>query len=73
MALRKKTAKNLASDSKLSGKSCGESASIPCAFSANLVDREPEGPPVTWPGGAARPRLPGYRRWMWDGPFCDSS
>ena len=39
-------------------------------FLAQQVDREVLGPPVTLPGGAVVPRLPGYTRWMWDGEFC---
>jgi predicted acetyltransferase len=33
-------------------------------------DREGRGPPVKLPNGATVPRLPGFRRWMWDGEFC---
>lgn len=40
------------------------------AFLAGLVDREAEGDPVTLPDGSQVPRLPGYRRWLWDGEFC---
>lgn len=28
--------------------------------------------PVTLPDGSTAPRLPGFRRWMWDGDFCGS-
>ena len=42
------------------------------AFLASLVDREAAGDPVTLPDGTKVPRLPGYRRWMWDGEFCGS-
>ncbi len=38
-------------------------------FLAALVDREARGAPLTFPGGQTFPRLPGYRRWMWDGDF----
>jgi len=41
-------------------------------FIAQQTDPEGKGPPVTLPGGAVVPRLPGYRRWMWDGEFCGS-
>ena len=41
-------------------------------FLASLVDREAAGPPVILADGAAVPRLPGYRRWMWDGEFAGS-
>ncbi len=33
-------------------------------------DRDARGPPIVLPGGATVARLPGYRRWMWDGEFC---
>jgi predicted acetyltransferase len=42
------------------------------AFLASLVDREARGDPITLPDGTTVPRLPGYRRWMWDGEFCGS-
>jgi predicted acetyltransferase len=42
------------------------------AFLASLVDREAKGSPVTLPDGTTARRLPGYRRWMWDGEFCGS-
>lgn len=42
------------------------------AFLASLVDREARGGPVTLLDGTTVPRLPGYRRWMWDGEFCGS-
>ena len=42
------------------------------AFLASLVDREAAGGPVTLPDGSKAQRLPGYRRWMWDGEFCGS-
>ena len=42
------------------------------AFLTSLVDREGKGPPVRMPDGSFVPRLPGYRRWLWDGEFCGS-
>lgn len=42
------------------------------AFLASLVDKEATGNPVTLPDGTTVPRLPGYRRWLWDGEFCGS-
>lgn len=42
------------------------------AFLASLVDKQARGDPITLPDGTTVPRLPGYRRWMWDGEFCGS-
>ena len=42
------------------------------AFVAMLEDREAKRGPITLPDGSQVPRLPGYRRWMWDGDFCGS-
>ena len=42
----------------------------PALFLRQQVDREGAGPPVVLPDGSSVPRLPGYRRWMWDGEFC---
>ena len=47
-------------------------AQDPVAFIGEMVDREGKGPPVVMPDGSTVPRLPGYRRWMWDGEFCGS-
>ena len=44
----------------------------PAAFLAALEDREAKGPPLTLPDGSTVPRLPGYRRWMWDGEVSGS-
>lgn len=44
----------------------------PAAFVASLDDREAKGPPVAMPDGSVVPRLPGFRRWMWDGEFAGS-
>ena len=41
-------------------------------FLDSLVDREARGDPVKLPDGTTVPRLPGYRRWLWDGEFCGS-
>ncbi|MBK1660888.1 GNAT family N-acetyltransferase [Paracraurococcus ruber] len=41
-------------------------------FLASLDDPEARGGPVTLPDGSVRPRLPGFRRWIWDGGFCGS-
>jgi predicted acetyltransferase len=45
-------------------------AADPAAFLAEQVDREGTGPPVTLPDGTKAARLPGFRRWIWDGDFC---
>lgn len=42
------------------------------AFVAGLVDRDPAGRMIKLPDGTSVPRLPGYRKWMWDGAFCGS-
>ena len=34
--------------------------------------REAKGPRITLPDGSSVARLPGYRRWLWDGEFCGS-
>jgi len=44
----------------------------PAGFLASMDDREGKGPPVKMPDGSTVPRLPGYRRWLWDGEFCGS-
>jgi predicted acetyltransferase len=44
----------------------------PVRFLDSLVDREAKGPLVALPDGSTVPRLPGYRRWIWDGEFCGS-
>jgi predicted acetyltransferase len=42
------------------------------AFLAGLVDRDPIKRFITLLDGTQVPRIPGYRRWMWDGEFCGS-
>ena len=44
----------------------------PAAFVASLDDPEAKAGPITLPDGTMVPRMPGYRRWMWDGEFCGS-
>ena len=39
-------------------------------FLSEQVDREGRAPPVVLPDGSTVPRLPGFRRWLWDGEFC---
>lgn len=46
--------------------------SDPTAFVASLEDREAKGAPVTLPDGSTVARIPGFRRWMWDGEFAGS-
>lgn len=46
-------------------------AADPVAFVASLDDPEARGRPIPLADGTTVPRLPGYRRWMWDGDeFC---
>jgi predicted acetyltransferase len=47
-------------------------AADPAAFVASLDDPEATAGPITLGDGSKVPRLPGYRRWMWDGEFCGS-
>jgi len=42
------------------------------AFLASLEDREAKGLPVTLPDGSNVKRIPGFRRWIWDGEFAGS-
>jgi predicted acetyltransferase len=42
------------------------------AFLVALEDPEGRGPPVKLPDGSFVPRLPGFRRWLWDGEFAGS-
>jgi predicted acetyltransferase len=39
-------------------------------FISSMDDHEAKGPPVTLPDGSVVNRLPGFRRWLWDGEFC---
>lgn len=50
----------------------GKIAADADAFLAGLVDREAKGAPLRMPDGTTAARLPGYRRWMWDGEFVGS-
>lgn len=45
-------------------------AADPAGFVASLDDPLANGSPITLPDGSTVPRLPGYRRWMWDDGFC---
>jgi predicted acetyltransferase len=40
------------------------------AFLSSMDDREAKGQPIALPDGSYVPRLPGWRRWMWDGEFA---
>jgi hypothetical protein len=42
------------------------------AFLGSMEDLEGKGLPVILPDGSAAQRLPGFRRWLWDGEFCGS-
>jgi predicted acetyltransferase len=42
------------------------------SFLASMTDREAKGEPIALPDGSLVPRLPGLRKWMWDGEFCGS-
>jgi predicted acetyltransferase len=42
----------------------------PQLYLAHQDDLEGQGPAVTLPDGSVVARLPGFRRWMWDGEFC---
>ena len=50
----------------------GKIAQDPVRFLKELDNRQGDGPPVPMPDGSFVPRLPGYRRWLWDGEFCGS-
>ena len=45
-------------------------AQYPAELLAEQVDRDGRGPAVLLPDGSSVPRLPSYKRWMWDGEFC---
>jgi predicted acetyltransferase len=42
------------------------------AFVASMEDREAKGLSITLPDGSTARRLPGFKRWLWDGEFCGS-
>ena len=44
----------------------------PATFLRSLDDPAGTGKPIVLPDGTLVPRLPGYRRWIWDGEFCGS-
>jgi predicted acetyltransferase len=45
-------------------------AKDPARYLAGLVDREATGDPIVLPDGSTVPRIPAFRRWLWDGEFC---
>ena len=45
-------------------------AEDPEGFLDALDDPSAKNGPVTFPDGSTMPRLPSFRRWMWDGGFC---
>ncbi|MER9232804.1 GNAT family N-acetyltransferase [Mesorhizobium sp. M0622] len=44
----------------------------PTAFLADLDDPGAKGPPIALPDGTKMPRLPGFRRWIWNGEVAGS-
>jgi predicted acetyltransferase len=54
------------------GEELAEIAKNADAFLARLVERDVTGRQIVLPDGTSVPKLPGYRRWMWDGEFCGS-
>jgi predicted acetyltransferase len=40
------------------------------AYLMSLEDTKASGEPIILPDGSSVPRLPSFRRWMWDGEFC---
>ncbi|AZO44698.1 GNAT family N-acetyltransferase [Mesorhizobium sp. M7D.F.Ca.US.005.01.1.1] len=44
----------------------------PVAFLADLDDPQAKGGPIALPDGTKVPRLPGFRRWIWDGEASGS-
>lgn len=47
-------------------------ADDPHGFIASMVNRQALGGPVTLPDGSLGERIPGFRKWIWDGEFCGS-
>lgn len=44
----------------------------PEQFLQSMEDREAKGDPVKLPDGSVVKRIPGFRRWIWDGDFAGS-
>jgi predicted acetyltransferase len=49
-----------------------EIAADPAAFLAAMDDSDGRLPSIVMPDGSVARRIPGYRKWMWDGEFCGS-
>ena len=47
-------------------------AEDPQAFLSSLEARAPGGALIILPDGSKAPRIPGFKRWLWDGEFCGS-
>jgi len=47
-------------------------AADPVSFLAAFDHRDPAGATITLPDGSTVPRLPGFRRWIWDGEMAGS-
>ena len=47
-------------------------AEDPAQFLSTMVVRDPADALITLPDGSKVPKLPGYRRWLWDGELCGS-
>ena len=45
-------------------------AADPDRFIELQVDREAAGDPIQLPDGTTAGRIPGFRKWIWDGEFC---
>jgi predicted acetyltransferase len=64
------------SPDNLRAAACGEQlaaiAADPVAFLASMEVRDPQGDTIELPDGSRAPKLPSFRRWMWDGAFCGS-
>ena len=54
------------------GRELAAIAHDPAQFIALTEDLEANGAPVILPDGTEVRRLPGFRRWLWDGEFAGS-
>lgn len=69
-ALRGWSNETATEDADAAARELAEIDADPVAFVAALNDPVRGGLPVTLPDGTEVPRLPGIRRWMWDGEYC---